>query len=193
MGCPSLWLSPRAARDQRLVSSRSECTELTLVNFPSVKPNRKTGFTMYSRTPGSSSDISQQKTIVAGETTDVEFFSTNRDHRTSEGTDCAYVAALYDPETKSVHIAPTPLYLLAHRVKRMRAEENKAEPTQTQWKAKRNDLGETFGTRKAKSQIKAEERNKVDVSAMAGVRGSLIQSIGGVAAKDEGEFGERPR
>lgn len=57
-----------------------------------------------------------------------------------------------------------------------------------QWKVKRNDLGEAFGTRKAKSQIKAEERNKVDINAMQGVRGDLMESIGGKAVKEEGEF-----
>lgn len=46
-----------------------------------------------------------------------------------------------------------------------------------QWRKNRDALGETFGTRKAKSQIKAEERNKVDVAAMEGVKGHLLGSI----------------
>ena len=45
------------------------------------------------------------------------------------------------------------------------------------WRKNRDALGETFGTRKAKSQIKAEERNKVDVAAMEGVKGHLLGSI----------------
>lgn len=94
------------------------------------------------------------------------------------------MAAVYDPETNSVHVAPAPLYLLAHRVKRMRVAPTPAVPANALWKAKRNDLGETFGTRKAKSQIRAEERNKVDISAMASVRGTLIDSIGGMETSD---------
>ena len=43
---------------------------------------------------------------------------------------------------------------------------------------RRNDLGEAFGTKKAKSQIRAEERNRVDVGAMQGVKGHLMESIG---------------
>lgn len=160
---------------------------LTAVNFPSVKPNKKTSFTVFSRDPGSSQDLSKQQTLVAGETEDVEYFSTNRDRQAGEGRDCNYVAGVYDPETNSVHLAPVPLYLLAHRVKRMRVDPTAATPATTLWKAKRNDLGETFGTRKAKSQIREEERNKVDISAMAGVRGSLIDSIGGIEAT-EGEY-----
>ena len=54
-----------------------------------------------------------------------------------------------------------------------------------EWRERRNDLGEVFGTRKAKSQIKTQERNRVDVGAMEGVRGHLMQSIGGKVL-DEG-------
>lgn len=46
------------------------------------------------------------------------------------------------------------------------------------YKAKRNDLGEVFGTKKAKSQIRAEERNKVDIGAMQGLKGHLMEAIG---------------
>ena len=42
---------------------------------------------------------------------------------------------------------------------------------------KRDQLGETFGTRKAKSRIKAVERNKVDAQAQAGVKDHLMASI----------------
>jgi DNA-directed RNA polymerase I subunit RPA49 len=69
----------------------------------------------------------------------------------------------------------------------MRVAPTPAVPANALWKAKRNDLGETFGTRKAKSQIRADERNKVDISAMASVRGTLIDSIGGMEAV-EGEL-----
>lgn len=55
---------------------------------------------------------------------------------------------------------------------------NPAADAKALWREKRNDLGEAFGTRKAKTQIKAEERNKVDVGAMQGVKGHLMESIG---------------
>lgn len=101
-----------------------------------------------------------------------------------------YLAALFDPKTKTLHVHPTtPLYLLAHRVKRMRtapmSSQTASVEANMQWKERRNDLGEAFGTRKAKSQIKAEERNKVDVNAMQGVRSSLVASIGGTDGKEE--------
>lgn len=41
----------------------------------------------------------------------------------------------------------------------------------------RNNLGETFGTKKAKAAIRAQERNRVDVDAMRGVAGHLQDRI----------------
>jgi DNA-directed RNA polymerase I subunit RPA49 len=38
-------------------------------------------------------------------------------------------------------------------------------------------LGETFGTKKAKAAIRAAERNHVDVGAMEGVMGYVMDSI----------------
>jgi DNA-directed RNA polymerase I subunit RPA49 len=48
---------------------------------------------------------------------------------------------------------------------------------QPDWRLKRNDLGEAFGTRKAKSQIRAQERGKVNAAAMEGVKDHLMDSI----------------
>jgi hypothetical protein len=58
--------------------------------------------------------------------------------------------------------------------------------------AKRDMLGEAFGTRKAKSRIRANERNKVDASAQEGVRDHLMVTIeeaaraGGVSGRSMG-------
>ena len=41
----------------------------------------------------------------------------------------------------------------------------------------RNNLGETFGTKKAKAAIRARERNRVDIDAMKNVAGHLQDTI----------------
>jgi DNA-directed RNA polymerase I subunit RPA49 len=63
------------------------------VNFPSVRPSKATPYTVYSREIGSSKELARQRTCIAGETEDVEFFSLNRDYPSSEATDCQYVFA----------------------------------------------------------------------------------------------------
>lgn len=90
---------------------------------------------------------------------------------------------MYDQSTGALTIHPSaPLYLLTLAVRRLQAAPNMtAVEQQAEYRAKRNDLGEAFGTRKAKSQIRAEERNKVDVGAMQGVKGELMSRIGETA------------
>lgn len=100
--------------------------------------------------------------------------------------------ALYDPATNSLVVHPsTPTYILAQRVKRLKSmgqTTNLSNPME-QRMLKRDQLGETFGTRKAKSRIKAVERNKVDAEAQAGVKDHLLSSIE-VAAQNIPTAGE---
>jgi hypothetical protein len=95
-------------------------------------------------------------------------------------TDNRYLPALYDPETNTLTITPAPLYLMSHRAKRLKMAPLPSEASkeaEMNWRIKRNDLGEAFGTRKAKSQIKAQERGKVNAAAMEGVKDHLMDSI----------------
>jgi DNA-directed RNA polymerase I subunit RPA49 len=63
--------------------------DASLVNFPSVRPGKNTPYTIYTRDPGSSASLSEQRTLLVGETEDIEFFSTNRlEHKEGEGSDC---------------------------------------------------------------------------------------------------------
>ena len=90
-----------------------------------------------------------------------------------------YVPALYDPSSSTMHIYPSaPLYLLSHRAKR--TKQLAADPSKStqEWREKRNNLGDAFGTKKAKSAIRAEERNKLDAGGMQSVKGHLMESIG---------------
>lgn len=105
-----------------------------------------------------------------------------------------YLPALYDPSTQTLTVHPsTPLYLMTHRVKRLIAAQS--APTNDAdakgagaYRQRRNDLGEAFGTRKAKTQIRAEERNRVDVSAMEGAKAHLIDSIVGAPPASSESF-----
>ena len=94
----------------------------------------------------------------------------------------SYLPALYDPSTSTLHMHPSaPLYLLTHRVKRLRepnATFTAKKDKDDVYRAKRNTLGEAFGSKKAKTQIKAEERNKLNAGAMHDIKGHIISSIG---------------
>lgn len=91
-----------------------------------------------------------------------------------------YLPALFDPSTNSLLVQPSaPAYILAQRVKRLKTSNNTtnlSNPSEMR-ALQRDQLGEAFGTRKAKNRIKAAERNKVDASAQEGVKGHLLESI----------------
>ena len=75
-----------------IVPQRSLTSPLVLANFPSIRPSKDTPFILYSRDPTSSTNIARQSTVLAGETEDVDFFSTNRAQGSStESSECQYV------------------------------------------------------------------------------------------------------
>ncbi|ORX39701.1 RNA polymerase I associated factor, A49-like protein [Kockovaella imperatae] len=156
------------------------------VNFPSIRPSKDTPFRLYSRDADSGEELALQATLLAGDTEDVDFVSSNRNHGGSnESSDCQYLPAVYDPDAGTLQIhASSPLYLMVHRSKRMTNVALQMEKADD-YRTKRNNLGEVFGTRKAKSQIRAEERNKLNADAMQDVRGHLMETIGAKEAEAE--------
>lgn len=79
---------------------------------------------------------------------------------------------------------------MSHRAKRLKMAplpSAVSKEADINWRLQRNDLGEAFGTRKAKSQIKAQERGKVNAAAMEGVKDHLMESIV-VSDEVDGEF-----
>lgn len=154
---------------------------------------------------GDGSPVDQQS-VIACETHDVEYYSINQDlaDRANEQFSCEYVGeknatrnhlstarshqiiyrylpVIYDPSSGKMVIQPViSTYVLAQRVKRTKVSDmllNSALKSGVPNLAKRDQLGEAFGTRKAKSRIRANERNKVDASAQESVREHLMQHI----------------
>lgn len=81
------------------------------------------------------------------------------------------------------------MHVLARDVKALKSLEPFAKTVQEERLAAKNQLGEAFGSKKAKQAIKAMERNKVDVSAMENVVGHIQGSIeaGTVALPSRGQ------
>lgn len=68
-------------------------------------------------------------------------------------------------------------HILKHNVKALKSIPPAPAPTNLQYREARIALGETFGTKKAKAAIKAQERNRVDVGAMEGVMSYVMDGI----------------
>jgi DNA-directed RNA polymerase I subunit RPA49 len=66
---------------------------------------------------------------------------------------------------------------LSHTVKALKSLPSSEDPSKPQYLEAKTALGEAFGTKKQKANIRAKERNKIDVNAMEGVMGYVMDSI----------------
>ncbi|KAI6142387.1 A49-like RNA polymerase I associated factor-domain-containing protein [Pisolithus tinctorius] len=108
--------------------------------------------------------------LIAGETDSVDF------HWANQATGCRYLVGVHDKKTGKTTIRPTPLHILTRDVKALKGQEPIAVSVLQRLEA-RAALGESFGTKKAKLAIKAQEQNKVDVSAMESVQDSSVRRL----------------
>jgi DNA-directed RNA polymerase I subunit RPA49 len=83
---------------------------------------------------------------------------------------------VHNRRTQTTVFRPVPLHVLSQRVKALKGLEHAPVFAKERLEA-RAALGETFGTKKVRAAIQATERNKVDVKAMEGVMGYLVDRI----------------
>ncbi|KAI0712757.1 RNA polymerase I associated factor, A49-like protein [Cerioporus squamosus] len=137
-----------------------------LASFPSLEAPKSTAFQCYAQKGrDKNAPFETQPTIVAGEAETVDFFSADGP---LSSTGCSYMVGVHDKRTNTTTLRPVPLHVLARQPIEVSTEERMAL---------RNNLGEAFGTKKAKAAIRARERNKVDIDAMKDVAGHLQDTI----------------
>lgn len=164
------------------VLSEQPATQLgpVLANFPSIKPTKSTSFRCYkTHTKKPTTDNEEMPFVeipmlIAGETEAVDFYSSEETRRAALGN--RYLVGVHNKRTGITTLRAAPLHILTHEVKALKGLQPAAVSTLQRLEA-RAALGETFGTKKAKLAIRAQERNKVDVSAMEGVADHLQESI----------------
>jgi DNA-directed RNA polymerase I subunit RPA49 len=97
-------------------------------------------------------------------------YNLNNSHR--------YLVAVYDRAESSLTVLPSHKapYILTRTVKNLKSAPLTVS-TPLQYMEAKTALGEAFGTKKAKAQLRAMLRNRVDVNAMEGVMDHLQQGI----------------
>ncbi|KAF7759726.1 hypothetical protein Agabi119p4_11421 [Agaricus bisporus var. burnettii] len=148
-----------------------------LAIYPAIQPPSSTSFKSYKlKKPRSDSadDI-----IIAGETEQVEFVTHEEESRKAAEFGCRYIVALHNKRTGTISLLPSSKspQILQRTVKALKSAQPSDAPTTRQYQQARTALGETFGTKKAKAAIRAQERNKVDVGAMEGVMDYVMEGI----------------
>lgn len=83
---------------------------------------------------------------------------------------------VHDKRTNTTTLRPAPLHILARQVKSLKNLKPIEVSTEERMEL-RNNLGEAFGTKKAKAAIRARERNRVDIDAMKDVAAHLQDTI----------------
>ncbi|KZV71749.1 RNA polymerase I associated factor A49-like protein [Peniophora sp. CONT] len=144
-----------------------------VVMFPSVKPSRSTGFDVQPQRSDRAQEFAMQRSHITAENDTVEFYGASVG---KDDSGCQYHVAVYHPSAKKIILQPAPLFTVAREVKALKSFRSSA-PSASERIAARNALGEAFGTKKAKANIRAYERNKVDVGALENVAGALQDRI----------------
>ncbi|KAL1673243.1 RNA polymerase I associated factor, A49-like protein [Schizophyllum commune] len=151
-----------------------------LACFPSLIPPGSTPFRAWNvKKQKVSKGDDADRLFIGGETNKVEFTTNMEETEKASEAGCRYLVAIHNPRKASLTVYPTPLtpQILSHTVKALKSIPPAPAPTARAFREARNNLGETFGTKKAKAAIRAQERNKVDVGAMEGVMGHVMEGI----------------
>ncbi|KAJ3830474.1 Rpa49 subunit specific to nuclear RNA polymerase I [Lentinula raphanica] len=168
-------------------SCSKETTGPLLVSFPALQAPEDTPFRCYGRKKMKKDNQKDkdddggkyERPLVVGEAPAVEFVSNEEESRRAADSGCSYLLAVHDPRTSKIKVLPfhqTP-YILTRTVKALKSIPPADAPSALDYRDARNALGETFGTKKAKAAIRAQERNRVDVNAMKGVIGHVVEGI----------------
>ncbi|PPQ98682.1 hypothetical protein CVT24_003309 [Panaeolus cyanescens] len=154
-----------------------------LVSYPAVSPPQSTHFKCYARkkskTEAEDGKEDQRNLLVVGETKAVEFTTNDEETQKAADSGCRYLIAVHNKRTGETSLIPSSKspQILSHTVKALKSLPVSAAPSKLQYLAAKNALGETFGTKKQKASIRAQERNRIDVSAMEGVMNYVMDSI----------------
>ncbi|KAJ3515004.1 hypothetical protein NLJ89_g2033 [Agrocybe chaxingu] len=164
-----------------LAGSTSGRVGPVLVSFQALEPPPSIAFKCYSQKRAKTAKDAPEEDdmLVVGETPAVEFVSNEIESRKVAAAGCRYLLAVRNKKTNTISILPsakTP-HILTHTVKALKSLPSSAAPSKVQYLEAKTALGETFGTKKQKANIRAQERNRIDVSAMEGVMSYVMDGI----------------
>ncbi|KJA17181.1 hypothetical protein HYPSUDRAFT_146886 [Hypholoma sublateritium FD-334 SS-4] len=152
-----------------------------LVSYPAIQPPPSTAFKCYARKRFKTSEAGsdQQDLLVVGETPSIELVSNYEITKNVAEAGCRYIIAVRNTRTGTISMLPTAKipHIMNHTVKALKSIPSAPAPSKLQYLEAKTTLGETFGTKKQKANIRAQERNRIDVSAMEGVMDYVMDSI----------------
>ncbi|KAG0292410.1 DNA-directed RNA polymerase I subunit rpa49 [Linnemannia gamsii] len=145
-----------------------------LAAFPGIAPPKNVPFNVY-KPDSEESKNKKKRRIVEADTGKVEFVGQNFGDNARAGY-CRYVLAIRDRDTDKITFKDAPVIPINRTIKSLKNAKGPVAAKEQFTQAK-NTLGEAFGTKKIKQQIKSVERNAVNVSTLDSIAGILHDSI----------------
>ncbi|KAF9350696.1 DNA-directed RNA polymerase I subunit rpa49 [Mortierella sp. AD094] len=145
-----------------------------LAVFPGITPAKSTPFNVY-KPDAEDAKTKKKRRILEADTGKVEFVGQNFGEGSRQGF-CRYVIAIRDKQTDKVTFKDAPVIAVNRTIKSLKNAKLHAS-SKDQFLQAKNALGEAFGTKKIKQQIKSVERNAVNVSTLDSVASILHDSI----------------
>ncbi|KAF9923739.1 DNA-directed RNA polymerase I subunit rpa49 [Linnemannia zychae] len=145
-----------------------------LAAFPGIAPPKDVPFNVY-KPESEELKTKKKRRIVEADTGKVEFVGQNFGENARAGY-CRYVLAIRDKGTDKLIFKDAPVMAINRTIKSLKNAKVQFSSKEQFMQAK-NTLGETFGTKKIKQQIKSIERNAVNVGTLESIAGILQDSI----------------
>ncbi|CAM0138705.1 DNA-directed RNA polymerase I subunit rpa49 [Umbelopsis sp. WA50703] len=161
----------------KVVDSKHEHGGPVIVTFPGTEPAQDTLFDIYKNR----TESKKKQRIVAGETEKIEFVGKNYGPDTADLA-CRYVVGVYSKKDNTVTLQEAPVFNMHRTVKALKGLKSQVTAKNSFLEAK-NTLGDTFGTKKARQQIRSAERNEVKAEALGQDVVSTMQNEIDVAAQ----------
>ncbi|KAG4097982.1 RNA polymerase I associated factor, A49-like protein [Neocallimastix lanati (nom. inval.)] len=152
-----------------LVLDKNQLNAPYVASFHGVKPTEDTEFCVYS----TSEKANKHRKLLVGENSTIRFEGENLN---SNNEICKYVVGVFNKDDNTVILRSAPFYNVTRRVKSvetLKLPKFKLEKSL----AARNELGQTFGTKKIKQKIRNIERNRVNVESLSDVVSHIHSTI----------------
>ncbi|KAI9202085.1 RNA polymerase I associated factor, A49-like protein [Polychytrium aggregatum] len=163
--------TPADSRDVRLRADQPEHPDEGpfLVSFSSKPKDASTlSFTEYHT---AEKVASKRKRILAAENDKITYVGNNTDARGH----ARYVVGVYNKRDGTVKLREAPTFRIATLVKSQTM--GRSELIGDKNMAARNVLGESFGTKKKQKEIRAYERNQVDINTLKDIAGIISDQL----------------
>ncbi|KAJ2719543.1 DNA-directed RNA polymerase I subunit rpa49 [Coemansia sp. Benny D115] len=141
------------------IDSSKAIVQPVLAKFTSTVPPVASLFTAYKCLDSERKDAC----LVVSETEKIEFVGQSHEDKKALFPGSSYLVGVYNKATDTVTFRQAPLVQVSTVIKSLKNAEGVRERSNADYRTAKDELGVAFGNKKAKAQIRAVERNKINM------------------------------